>query len=83
MKSVPLTNDESSDATGVSEASRGEGRCFAEGARLPVLTEDNALGLLDGLAEAAHGAVDEAAVELLGGVEEVHKEGRLDGAAAS
>lgn len=46
------------------------------------LTENNSLGLLDGLAEAAHGAVDHAAVELLGGVEEVHEEGGADGAGA-
>lgn len=43
------------------------------------LTENHRLGLFDGLAESAHGVVNHAAVELLGGVEEIHEEGGADG----
>lgn len=37
--------------------------------------KEGGAGLLDGLAEAAHGDVDEPAVALLLGVEEVHEQG--------
>ena len=40
-----------------------------------LLTEERALGDFDGLAEATHREVHEAAVALLGGVEEVHEQG--------
>lgn len=63
---MPLTKDESSDATVISATPNSR------------LTEDNRLGLLDSLTEAAHGAVDHAAVELLRSVEEVHKERGAD-----
>ena len=46
------------------------------------LTEKDGLGLLDGLAESAEGQVGEAAVELLGRVEEVHEQRRLERATA-
>jgi hypothetical protein len=42
------------------------------------LTENNRLGLLDGLAESAHWVVHESAVELLSSVEEVHKQWGAD-----
>jgi hypothetical protein len=70
MKSEPLTYDASSEATSCQYICKSS-----------KLTEDNSLGLLNSLAEAAHGVVDETAVELLGGVEEVHEEGGADGAA--
>ena len=43
-----------------------------------LLTEERALGDFDGLAEATHREVHEAAVALLGGVEEVHEESYKD-----
>ena len=44
-----------------------------------LLTEERALGDFDGLAEATHREVHEAAVALLGGVEEVHEESCTEG----
>ena len=75
--------DESSDATtssavpliasdpNASERYSPEGRAQ--------LTKDNSLGLLDSLAEPAHGVVHQSSVELFGGVEEIHQEGCTDG----
>ena len=66
-KSEPLTKLESSEATAVS----------AHGlyTNIKVLTEYHSHRLLDRLAESAHWAVHQPSVELLRGVEEIHKQG--------
>lgn len=46
------------------------------------LTEQDGLGLLDGLSEPSHGQVVQSPVELFGRVQEVHQERGLERATA-
>lgn len=45
---------------------------------MAILTEEDRLGLLDGLTEASQRQMSESSVELFGSVEEVHQQGSLE-----